>query len=119
MAPARSPLSKTDPLLRPGLVAEEFRFGARTQTFYRAPYPAEGPVEVTNPSGRRAWMYMYAHFVFCWAEGASLVHVSHGTLAGPKMTLWTDVAIAGRWSGAVLAEFGRAWVIAHLAKFAH
>ncbi|WP_284744023.1 hypothetical protein [Amycolatopsis sp. RTGN1] len=62
---------------------------------------------------------MYAHFVFCWAEGASLVHVSHGTLAGPKMTLWTDVRIAGRWSGVVLADFGQAWVAAHLAKFAH
>jgi hypothetical protein len=118
MAPARSPLSKTDPLLRPGLTPEEFRFGTRTQIFYQAPYPTEGPAEATDASGRRAWMYMYAHFVFCWAEGASLVHVSHGTLAGPKMTLWTDVRIAGRWSGVVLAEFGRAWVTTHLAKFA-
>ncbi|MEV6871901.1 hypothetical protein [Amycolatopsis sp. NPDC051128] len=63
-------------------------------------------------------MYMYAHFVFCWAEGASCVHVSHGTLAGPRMTLWTDVKIAGRWSGVVLAEFGRSWALAHLARFA-
>lgn len=63
-------------------------------------------------------MYMYAHFVFCWAEGASYVHVSHGTLAGPRMTLWGDVRIPGRWSGTVLAEFGRAWVVDHLAKFA-
>jgi len=118
MAPARSPLSKTDPLLRPGLVPEEFRFGARAQTFYRAPYPTEGPVEATDASHRRVWLYMYAHFVFCWPEGASHVHVSHGTLAGPKMTLWTDVRIAGCWSGTVLAEFARSWVTAHLAKFA-
>ena len=118
MAPARSPLSKTDPLLRPGFVPEEFRIGARVQTFYRAPYPTEGPTETTDPAGRKLWMYMYAHFVFCWPEGATQLHVSHGTLAGPKMTLWTDIRIAGRWSGVVLAEFGRTWVIAHLAKFA-
>jgi hypothetical protein len=117
MAPARSPLSKTDPLLRPGLVPGEFRFGTRTQVFYRAPYPTEGPVEAADASGHEVWLYMYAHFVFCWAEGASHVHVSHGTLAGPKMTLWTDVKIAGRWSGVVLADFGRAWVTAHLGKF--
>lgn len=117
MAPARSPLSKTDPLLCPGFVPEEFHFGGRTQTFYRAPYPAEGPTEARDVSGRRVWLYMYAHFVFSWPEGASNVHVGHGTLEGPKMTLWTDVRIAGRWSGTVLAEFGRAWVTEHLAKF--
>ena len=117
MAPARSPLSKTDPLLRPGMVVDEFRCGNRSQTFYRAPYPTEGPVETMDASGHRAWMYMYAHFVFCWAEGASAVHVGHGTLTGATMTLWTDVSISGRWSGVVLAEFGRAWVAAHLAKF--
>ena len=118
MAPARSPLSKTDPLLRPGLAPEEFAYNNRTQTFYRAPYPSEGPVEATDRAGRRNWMYMYAHFVFCWTEGASTVHVSHGTLAGPRMTLWTDVRIAGHWSGTVLADFGRDWVSKHLAKFA-
>ncbi|MEV6825829.1 hypothetical protein [Amycolatopsis sp. NPDC051102] len=46
------------------------------------------------------------------------MHVSHGTLDGPKMTLWADIKIAGRWSGPVLAEFGRTWVTAHLARFA-
>lgn len=86
--------------------------------FYRAPYPAEGPTEAQAASGAKVWMYMYAHFVFCWAEGASVVHVGHGTLAGPKMGLWNDVRISGRWSGVVLAEFGRAWVAEHLAKFA-
>lgn len=118
MASARSPLSKTDPLLRPGLVPEEFRFGTRTQVFYSAPYPAEGPVHTTDSRGRAVWLYMYAHFVFCWAEGASQVLVSHGTLAGPRMTLWTDVKIAGRWSGVVLADFGRAWATEHLGKYA-
>ncbi|MEV4147872.1 hypothetical protein AB0J40_29685 [Amycolatopsis sp. NPDC049691] len=118
MAPARSPLSKTDPLLRPGFVPEEFQFGARSQIFYKAPYPAEGPVEAKDASGRRMWMYMYAHFVFQWSEGASSVHIGHGTLAGSKMSLWTDVRIAGSWSGAVLADFGRDWVSKHLAKFA-
>jgi hypothetical protein len=117
MAPARSPLSKTDPLLRPGLVPEEFRFGTRTQVFYSAPYPTEGPVQAADSRGHKVWLYMHAHFVFRWAEGASQVHVGHGTLAGPTMTLWTDVKIAGRWSGVVLADFGRAWTTAHLSKF--
>ncbi len=63
-------------------------------------------------------MYMYAHFVFRWPEGATQLHVSHGTLTGPKMTLWTDIKVAGRWSGAVLADFARTWATAHLAKFA-
>jgi transcriptional regulator with XRE-family HTH domain len=43
--------------------------------------------------------------------------LGHGTLAGPKMALWTDVKIAGRWSGVVLADFGRTWAAAHLARF--
>jgi len=118
MAPARSPLSKTDPLLRPGLVSEEFSFGTRTHTFYRAPYPTEGPCEAADAAGNRAWVFMYAHFVFRWPEGALVVHVSHGTLNAPGMPLWADVKIAGRWSGPVLAEFGRTWVAGHLAKFA-
>ncbi|GAB3152194.1 hypothetical protein GCM10027258_52710 [Amycolatopsis stemonae] len=119
MAPARSPLSKTDSLLRPGLTPEGFTCGNRTHDFYRAPYPSEGPVKATDRTGRRSWMYMYAHFVFSWTEGASTVHVSHGTLNGPKITLWTDIRIAGCWSGTVLADFGRDWVIKHLAKFAN
>ncbi|MEV4056904.1 hypothetical protein AB0J55_37355 [Amycolatopsis sp. NPDC049688] len=60
---------------------------------------------------------MYAHFVFRWPEGASAVQVGHGTIGGPSMPLWADVKIAGRWSGPVLAGFGRTWVDSHLAKF--
>lgn len=60
---------------------------------------------------------MYAHFVFCRIEGAALVQVSHGTLGGPKMLLWDDIKIAGNWSGPALAEFGRRWVLDHLARF--
>ncbi|WP_236005457.1 hypothetical protein [Amycolatopsis pittospori] len=56
-------------------------------------------------------MFMYAHFVFTWAEGAVDVQVSHGTLAGPKMPLWQGVKISSSWSGPALAEFGKAWAL--------
>jgi hypothetical protein len=89
----------------------------RSELIYRAPFPAEGPVRGVDRVGNEAWVFMYAHFVFHWVEGSSHVQVSHGTIGGPKTLLWADIQIPGRWSGAVLAEFGRRWVIAHLEKF--
>jgi hypothetical protein len=105
-------------VLAPEVVAEEFTYrNGRTEVIFTAPYPTEGPVCDRDESGRRVLMFMYAHFVFCWTEGAAFVHVSHGTLGGSRMTLWPDVKIAGTWSGAALAAFGQRWKREQQARF--
>ncbi|MFD9894241.1 hypothetical protein ACFWY9_33245 [Amycolatopsis sp. NPDC059027] len=102
----------------PRVVTRQYTYrNGRNDVVYLTPYPVEGPVCVRDNTGTRVWMFMYAHFVFCWAEDASRVHISHGSLAGAKMPLWTDVEISGRWSGQVLAGFARAWTAGHLARF--
>lgn len=101
--------------LPPGVKAEEFDYrNGKKQIIYTAPYPSEGPVFVRDTLGRPAWMFMYAHFVFTWAEGAVHVQVSHGTLSGTKMPLWKGVKISASWSGPVLAEFGAKWALEQL-----
>lgn len=103
--------------LPPGVVARTFTYrNGRTETIYIAPFPAEGPVRITDASGHVAWMFMYAHFVFSWLEGASHVNVAHGTIGGNRMTIWRDVAIDGRWSAQALSTFGRRWVQEQLAR---
>ncbi|ANN21753.1 hypothetical protein SD37_14060 [Amycolatopsis orientalis] len=99
-------------MLPPGVTAQEITYrNGRKQVIYTAPYVSEGPVLVRDLLGRQAWMFMYAHFVFAWAEGAVQVQVSHGTLNGPKMLLWKGVSISAFWSGPALAEFGQAWAV--------
>ncbi len=99
-------------MLPPGVTSQEFIYrNGRKQVIYSAPYPSEGPILVRDTLGRQAYMFMYAHFVFTWAEGAVDVQVSHGTLAGPKMPLWQGVKISSSWSGPALAEFGKAWAL--------
>ncbi|MEC3980263.1 hypothetical protein [Amycolatopsis sp. H20-H5] len=105
--------------LVPEIAEQDFTYrNGRTEVIFTAPYPTEGPVCARDAAGRQVLMFMYAHFVFCWAEGAACVHVGHGTLGGARATLWTDVKISGKWCGAVLAAFGQAWTRAHLARFA-
>ncbi|AIG78015.1 hypothetical protein ED92_29065 [Amycolatopsis sp. MJM2582] len=99
-------------MLPPGVTAQEISYrSGRKQVIYTAPYPSEGPVLARDLLGRQAWMFMYAHFVFTWVEGAVQVQVSHGTLSGPKMPLWKGISIPAYWSGPALAEFGRAWAL--------
>ncbi|ONF64192.1 hypothetical protein AVR91_0231350 [Amycolatopsis keratiniphila subsp. keratiniphila] len=99
-------------MLPPGVTAQEISYrNGRRQVIYTAPYQSEGPVLVRDAMGRQAWMFMYAHFVFTWVEGAVRVQVSHGTLSGPKMPLWSGIRIPAYWSGPALAEFGRAWAL--------
>ncbi|WYW14281.1 hypothetical protein LCL61_01805 [Amycolatopsis coloradensis] len=99
-------------MLPPGVTAQEVSYrNGRKQVIYTAPYPSEGPVLVRDGMGRQAWMFMYAHFVFTWVEGAVRVQVSHGTLSGPKMPLWSGIGIPAYWSAPALAEFGKAWAL--------
>ncbi|MFK0250289.1 hypothetical protein ACIQUM_36770 [Amycolatopsis azurea] len=102
-------------MLPPGVTAQEITYrNDRKQVIYTAPYASEGPLLTRDLLGRQAWMFMYAHFVFTWVEGAVHVQVSHGTLAGPKMQLWKGVSIPDYWSGPALAEFGQAWALNQL-----
>lgn len=99
------------PVLPPGVVARTFTYrSGRTETIYISPFPTEGPIKVTDADGHVAWMFMYAHFVFTWLDGASHVAIAHGTIAGNRIAIWSDIAIRGRWSAHVLSEFGRRWV---------
>jgi hypothetical protein len=102
----------------PGVRAETYTYrSGRTETIFKTAYATEGPTLIADRTGREAWVFMYAHFVFCWVEGAALVQVSHGSLCGPKMPLWDDIKIAGKWSGPALAGFGKGWALGHLARF--
>jgi hypothetical protein len=99
------------PVLPPGVVARTFTYrNGRTETIYTALFPAEGPIKVTDASGQAAWVFMYAHFVFAWLDGAAHVTIAHGSIAGNRISVWRDVAIEGRWSAQALSEFGRRWV---------
>lgn len=98
-------------ILPPGVVAKTYVYrNGRTGTVYTAPYPEEGPAEFTDRSGRAVWIYMYAHFVFYWPEGATYLRVGHGSIKGPTLRLWDGVPITGDWSASTLREFGRQWV---------
>lgn len=107
-------------LIPQGVKVEEFVYrSGKTEVVFMAPYPSEGPMLVMDGNGHQVWMFMYAHFVFSWPRGAVRVKVSHGTLAGPRMALYTNVKINAYWSGPALAEFGRAWARDHLARFSN
>ncbi len=102
-------------MLPPGITTQEVSYrSGRKQVIYTAPYVSDGPVLTRDLLGRQAWMFMYAHFVFTWVEGAVQVQVSHGTLSGPKMPLWKGVSIGAYWSGPALAEFGQVWALNQL-----
>jgi hypothetical protein len=104
--------------LGPGVRAEVYKYrNGRTESIFTAPYPVEGPTRIADRNGCEAWVFGYAHFVFCWVDGSVLVQVSHGTLRGPKMPLWDDIKITGKWSGPALACFGEAWAVDHLGRF--
>ncbi|OZM73127.1 hypothetical protein CFN78_12175 [Amycolatopsis antarctica] len=60
---------------------------------------------------------MYDHFVFHWRRHSRHVTVSHGTLAGPRMALWDDIAIEHEWSPENLATFARTWTREHTGRF--
>ncbi|WP_246257319.1 hypothetical protein [Amycolatopsis anabasis] len=106
------------PVVVPGGVPETFTDSkGREHLVYRAPLPSEGPVEAVTRSGRRVWLYMFAHFVFSWEENTHRLTIAHGTIQGPRMLLWQGIPIDEHWSAGGLSRFGRAWVGEHLAKF--
>src|SRR5438105_1701772 len=119
-APSRS--SRTDDVewgeLPPDAQPEKFiiKRGV-SMAVYKIAYVREGPVQRAASDGMRFIEYMYAHFVFRWVEGESKVVISHGTLDGERMSLPWTFNIDGRWEPGVLAQRGREWVLAHLAKF--
>ncbi|GAB3500839.1 hypothetical protein [Amycolatopsis cihanbeyliensis] len=104
-------------VVTPDVVTATFTYrNGRTEPVYLAPYPREGPVRLADAEGRAVLAFMYAHFVFQWLEGTQVVRISHGTLAGPRILLWREVPIEGRWSPEVLAGFGRRWAEDQLAR---
>jgi hypothetical protein len=104
-------------LLRPDVWADNVILSSgRKITVYRCPFPVEGPVEAVGSGGRPELRFMYAHFVFTWAQGSPTVDVGHGTVRDHH-PLWADQPVAGVWCGRVLVRFGRVWTRSHLSRF--
>lgn len=105
------------PNLPPGVRAETFTYAnGRQTTIFRAPYESDGPRLVVE-NGRLVLYYVFAAYVFSWAEGTSQLHIGHGSIK-QHMGLHADVTITGRWSPGVLAEFGQEWAILEIRKYA-
>lgn len=102
--------------LPPGVRAEKFTnaHGQET-TIYRAPYESDGPRLVAE-NGSRVLYYMYAAYVFRWAEGTSQLDIGHGSISD-HMGLHQGITITGRWSPSVLAEFGQQWAVTELRRY--
>lgn len=103
--------------LHPDVVAEQFALeNGKKITVYRCPYPSEGPVCLRSPQQPAVLRYMYAHFVFTWAEGSSRLDIGHGTIER-SAPMWKDQPISGEWSANSLARFGYSWTVRHLRKY--
>lgn len=75
------------PNLPPGVRAETFTYsnGQKT-TVYRAPYESDGPRLVAE-NGSRVLYYMYAAYVFRWAEGTSQLDIGHGSISNRMVAI--------------------------------
>lgn len=103
--------------LPPGAECETVSYSGKTLTIYKVPFVREGPILVTGSNGRRALVFMYAHFLFYWPEGDSRVTIAHGSLEGDKMPLPWELHIDEWWDRTTLTQHGQEWVQRHLAQF--
>lgn len=107
-----------------GVRAQSFTYArGQTVTVYRAPVAIEGPTQFRDERGRLVWVFLYAHFVFAWAEGAATVDISHGHLpghpTGDRLVRYRGIPIEGRWCADTLARFGRAWATDPINRHTH